>query len=349
MLDAVASRRFGTVSRLLIALALVATALPSLAHADDRIGQRVFWKDSAQPRVGTEGVDPSLISSPATVTKVDGEWLWLERAWVRRSDIMTVEEAIELWTEQIRLQPDVAGAREGRALAWSEQGELERALTDLTEAIRLEPTRATTWNNRGTVWDRKGEFANAIKDYTEAIRLRPAYAAAHANRGLAHLALGRCAEAIEDCTEAMRLDPGSAQASVVRADARFQVGDYERALEDLAAARRIDATHPAATASLAWLRATCPNAAYRDGARAVELARQAGDLEGWAFPGTFDTLAAAHAEAGDFPAAVAAQERAIALQARTPSTLKDRKAFAAALELYMSGRPSRDEPGVEQP
>lgn len=331
----------------LITLVLSVAVSPSVCGTE-RLGQRVFWKDSAQPRVGTRPVELASISCPATVTKVDGEWLWLERAWLRRTDVMTADEAMADWTEQLRRNPTSGAAYASRGIAWSEKGELENALADMTEAIRLDPTRAVTWNNRGHAWDQKGEHDNAIKDYSEAIRLKPDYAAAHANRALARLAAGSCADAIKDATEAIRLDPGRAHAYVVRASARFQSGEYERTVQDLETAMRLDATNPPAMDALAWLRATCPDASYRDGGRALELARKAGDLEAWSHPGNFDTLAAAHAEAGDFPAAVEAQAKAIALQAVTPATHKDRASYAAALERYKAGASYRDEPGVEQ-
>ena len=240
-------------------------------------------------------------------------------------------------------------SHDGRGIAQSEHGNLDEALADLTEAIRLAPRQASLWNNRGHVWDLKGEYENAVRDYSEAIRLMPSYATAYANRGLARLAADQCDAAVADCTEAIRLDPGSEQGYVARANARFQRGDYERTVADIESALRVNPTSATAAALSAWLRATCPDASLRDAAEALELARKAGDLEGWAYPENFDALAAAHAEAGDFSAAVTAQERAIALQAASPTTLRDRKGSAAALELYKSGMAYRDEPGVRNP
>lgn len=331
----------------LVVVSVVAVASPA-GRDDDWVGQRVFTKDSAQPRVGEKSVDRLMIPYPATVTKVEGDWLWVGRAWVRKTDVMTIEQALAFWTEEIRRNPTASHAYGNRASAWDEKGELDNAIADATEAIRLDPTASTRWNNRAIYWQRKGEIENAIKDYTEAIRLKPSYATAYANRGNAHHEAGDFPSAIKDCTEAIRLDPGHARAYRSRADARRKSGDYEKAARDFESALRLDPTNPLVMKSLAWLRATCPDASFRDPARALELARKAGEFRNWADHGYLDTLAAAHAAAGDFAAAIEAQEKAIALQARQPSTARERKEYAARLALYKAGTPYRDEPGLEK-
>ena len=74
--------------------------------------------------------------------------------------------------------------------------------------------------------------------------------------------------------------------------------------------------------NLAWLFATSPGANLRDGQRAVALARPLVVFYGsW---GYLDTLAAAHAEAGEFAAAVRTERKAI--------TRAGRGASAAALQ-----------------
>jgi tetratricopeptide (TPR) repeat protein len=62
---------------------------------------------------------------------------------------------------------------------------------------------------------------------------------------------------------------------------------------------------------LAWLLATYPDSKSRDGTEAVRLAERACDLTERRIPALLDTLAAACAEAGDFPRAVAAGEEAL--------------------------------------
>jgi tetratricopeptide (TPR) repeat protein len=95
--------------------------------------------------------------------------------------------------------------------------------------------------------------------------------------------------------------------------------------------------------SLAWLLATSPDPSVRNGAKAIELARRVEQLTGGKNPPVLGTLAAAYAEAGRFPEAVAgAQETHDVALAQG-----DRALAAKSLELvecFRSGRPFHDGP-----
>ena len=91
--------------------------------------------------------------------------------------------------------------------------------------------------------------------------------------------------------------------------------------------------------NLAWLYATCPEARFRNGGKALELARKACDTAqtpAWYLQGT---LAAAYAEVGDFPNAVKSQEKSLALAVKE----SDKQEAQKALDLYKAGKPYRNE------
>src|SRR5262249_2479543 len=152
--------------------------------------------------------------------------------------------------------------------------------TCFREAIRLDPKLAHAHNNLGIVLTERGDLAGAEACFREAIRLDPKLAHAHYNLGLVLSDRRDLAGAKACFREAIRLDPTPA-------------GPHS-SLAGLVAAGRDG---------------------LRDGKQAVEHAPRACELTGWKEPACIATLAAAHAEAGDFDKAVAFQKQALAFPA----------------------------------
>ncbi|MEW6668599.1 MAG: hypothetical protein AB1512_25585 [Thermodesulfobacteriota bacterium] len=95
---------------------------------------------------------------------------------------------------------------------------------------------------------------------------------------------------------------------------------------------------------LAWLLATSPDSIYRDGERAIALARKAISLEKnkehyvW----YLDTLAASYAEAGRFDAAVRTEEEAILLLRERKAEEKIIDEYTNRLQVFRNKRAWRD-------
>ncbi len=84
-----------------------------------------------------------------------------------------------------------------------------------------------------------------------------------------------------------------------RGSAWYAKGEYDRAIADLSEAIHLDPRYAMAYFHRAWLRATCPDARYRDGKQAFADATRVGELTGWKDAQYLDPLAAAYAECGD--------------------------------------------------
>jgi tetratricopeptide (TPR) repeat protein len=206
-------------------------------------------------------------------------------------------EAIMAFDKAIRRDPDDAFAYQKRGLAHAALQENREALADFGKALELDPKNATAYLYRAQVLIQRKDFAGAVADCTEAIRLRPEDAEARQCRGHAHNMAKEYAAARDDFGEAVRLAPSST-----------------------------------ALNALAWLLATCPEGAVRDGARAVELAKRACEQSAWAEANILDTLAAAYAECGQFDEAVKWQQEAVRLAGD-----KVREELRGRLELFKKG------------
>ena len=93
--------------------------------------------------------------------------------------------------------------------------------------------------------------------------------------------------------------------------------------------------------NMAWLLATNPDPAVRNGAEAVRLAGRAVELSHGREPTVLATLAAAQAETGRFQAALATEAKALEL-----ATAQGQAALAhslrARMDLYRAGKAFRD-------
>lgn len=165
---------------------------------------------------------------------------------------------------------------------------------------------------------------------------RVGLAKAYYARGRAHADSGRHAQAIADFDDAIRLDPDHTNALHDRGRAREAVGDDRRALRDYGRALALTPEFAAALNSMAWLLATVADDTLRDGVEAVRLATRALRLVG--YPEHHGTLAASYAAAGQFAAAVKAQETAIARLQATGRVLLIPE-YRARLTLYRAGQP----------
>ncbi len=248
------------------------------------------------------------------------------------------DKAIADLNEAIRLDPHDAQAYADRGAAWGAKGQLDRALADLNEAIRLEPENDGAYTNRAHVWLSRREFDKAIADLNTLIGLVPDDATAYNNRAGIWFEKKAYDKAIVNACEAIRLEPRHAGFRFNRSRAFLKSGRYDMAIADLNEAIRLEGGNAWSHNSLAWVRATCPDAKYRDGKRAVESATRACELTGWKEAYMLGTLAAAYAESGEFDAAVKWQTKANAMY----SADKDRTEGAAQLKLYQARTPYRE-------
>jgi len=255
--------------------------------------------------------------------------------WVHKREY---DKAIADYTEAIRLDPKNAKLHYMRGSAREDRSEYDQAISDFTEAIRLDPKTEHAYYGRGWDWLIKKEYDKAISDLNVAIRLDPKRKSTYFGRGRAWKAKGEYDKAISDFNEAIRLDPTTAAPWLNRGNAWKAKKEYDKAMSDYNEAIRLEPMYDTPLNDRAWLAATCPDAKYRDGKKAVDDATKACDLIHWKDGANVGTLAAAYAEAGDFRNAVKWAEKAIELAPE-----KSKGDFQSRLDLYKAHKPSRQE------
>ncbi|HWB60863.1 MAG TPA: tetratricopeptide repeat protein [Chthoniobacteraceae bacterium] len=227
-----------------------------------------------------------------------------------------------------------------RGVEASSKGDGAQAIASFSEAIAKNPDYAAAYNNRGDIYKAQGNFEKAMADYNSAIHVDPKYVPAYINRGILLSATGDAVGAMKDYDEALLIEPGNALAYVNRGLLRESAGDYRKAILDFESALQADPANGLARNNLAWVLATCPQAAFRDGKKAVEFATKACESAQWKNLDYVDTLAAAYAEVGDFAQAVKWESQYLAAPALSKAVVAD---AAARLKLYQSHQPYRSQ------
>jgi serine/threonine protein kinase len=118
-----------------------------------------------------------------------------------------LEEAVEDYSQAIRLKSDSAIAFHERGVCLARLKQDDRAFADYNRALELGPANPLTWNGRGVIYLHRKKYRKAIADFTEAIRLRPTLAQAFKNRAAAERAVGDTAGANADLKQAGQLKP----------------------------------------------------------------------------------------------------------------------------------------------
>ncbi len=196
------------------------------------------------------------------------------------------------------------------------KGQYREAISDANIAIEKNPKDANAYSIRGLAYKFKGQYDKAISDFNKAVEINPkasAQARIYFARGDAYFMKSQYDKAISDYTKDIEIDSKNADAYYFRGLSFKAQGRYDKAISDFTQAIEVDPGFAAAYNNMAWLLATCPDAAYRDGTKAIKLAQKAIELNRKAeiLDILLDTLASAYAEAGQFEKAIPTQQQVI--------------------------------------
>jgi tetratricopeptide (TPR) repeat protein len=249
-----------------------------------------------------------------------------------------VAEAIAHFQKALQIKPDFAEAHYNLGNALLQKGNVAEAIIHYQKALQIKPDYAEAHINLGNALLQKGNVAEAIVHYQKALQINPDFAEARNNLGNALLQKGNVAEAIAHFQRALQIKPGYAGTHYNLGNALLKMGNVDEAISHYQKALQIKPDYAEAQNTLAWVLATCPQASLRNGNKAVKLAQRANQLTGDGNPVVLGTLAAAYAEAGRFPEAVATAQRALQV-AETQSNPALADAIRSQMKLYQAGLP----------
>lgn len=215
-------------------------------------------------------------------------------------------EAMCCFQEALRLNPDSPYAAFGIGTLLAGQGRLEDGAVYLRRAVEIKPGFAVAHNNLASVLRRLRRYPEAVGHFEQALALKPHWPEVQRNLAGTLAGMRRWSEAVAHYRESLRLRP-----------------DAVETMDELA-----------------WLLATCPDDATRNGPEAVRLAERSRFLAGGERTASLRTLAAAYAEAGRYSEAVQVAGEAAA-RARASGDAALAADVDALLGALRQGRPWR--------
>jgi tetratricopeptide (TPR) repeat protein len=271
-----------------------------------------------------------------------------------------VPEAIDQFQQALAINPDYAVAHNYLGFALASENHLDEASAEYRHAIDDDAKYADAYNNLGVVLARQERIDEAIESFNKAIALDPSCVGVESNLGHALLARDRVDDAIPHLERAVQANPQSADLQNDLGAALAERGRIDEAIPHFEQALQVAphmvkaryylgvalVTKGHATEGLvqwrnalqqdpdnlrilndaAWLMATSPDPALRDGKEALRLAGRAAQLTASHDPVILGTLAAACAENKDYDRAIETEREAVSL-----ATQQGKTDLAAAL------------------
>lgn len=214
-----------------------------------------------------------------------------------------------LWTRAIAVTSENAIAHTNLAEAFFKKGKPDEVIEHARKALQIDPGQAVAESALGLVYLQKRQLNEAALHLQKAAEIEPNTALYHTNLAVALTQLGRITEAVAHYNRALDIDPNNIEAQN----------------------------------NLAWILATWPDPAVRDGKRALELAERANVATENRNATICVTLAASYAEAGRFEEAVTMARHASNLAAAQGRTAKVNY-IEGQIRLYENHSAFRDQP-----
>ena len=294
---------------------------------------------------------------------------------MRRAE--NAEVALKALDAAIEIKDDLPATYSMRAAIHQAEGNNKAAYSDAEKAIEMNPQDIEALRTRAGIRVERDEFEDAMKDvekilmfrgddlqaiylrcfiyegmkdYDSAIKDMKMLSARTGDPGV-KMTLARLYNSSGDKEKAIEifddlLDEAPEDSAVYRGrgDLHLGNGDHAEAVSDYRKAYELNDEDSGVLNNLAWVLATSTFDDVRDGKQAVEFAEMAAEMTEYKEAHILSTLAAAHAEAGDFEKAVEWSEKAVELA----DDGRQKKDLMEELESLKAGEPIRENEAEEK-
>ena len=248
-----------------------------------------------------------------------------------------LDAALHELNRALAMNPNSADVLLLRAGVHRENDDLEKALADADQALKLKPKLAAAMRLRAVILTDAGKPGEAIAQLEKLRQSDPKDLLGMLQLGMLYISQDKHGQAVDAYAAVLAQIPQERLALRGRGDALLNLGKHRKAIADYETLIKLVPKDPGTLNNLAWVLATSPREKLRDGKRALELATKACELTNYRAGHILSTLAAAHAELGDFQAAVKWVEKGLEVAKES-----EKDPLGKELESYRAGKPWRE-------
>jgi len=186
-----------------------------------------------------------------TATRNPSAWIAHNNLALALTERGRIQEAITHLETALTLRPDYPQALSNLGDNLTRLGRPREALPLLERALALQPDFADAHNNLGSAYAALDRYTDAIPAFERALALNPRHPVAHRNLGFAIAASGRNADAVPHFTRAVELAPRDPQAHLGLAIALLLSNRFPDAEPHFHRAIELDPENPAPHLALA--------------------------------------------------------------------------------------------------
>jgi S1-C subfamily serine protease/tetratricopeptide (TPR) repeat protein len=235
-----------------------------------------------------------------------------------------------LWNEQRSLRSEFLNLAD--PFGKLARGDHEAGIIALSEWIALDTSNPDAYFARGLAYAHLGQAAEALQDFDRAAEFADAQSAELlAARGWLQVRSGDAKAGENELRQALGVDRMSGMVYLFRGMAALESDREGVAIKEFRDAVRVEPGSVEGHRQLAWVLATAQNEKLRKGKQALAAAQRACALTKSKDAACLQTLAAAHAAAGEFTEALRRIDEAIALSGDAAELALQKEAYEQKL------------------
>lgn len=228
-----------------------------------------------------------------------------------------MERALAHYKKAVKYDPDSFKGHNNIAVTLARLGRFPEAIEHFQIVLKIDPDYPDGYFNLAKALESSGNNAAAIQCYQRALQLRPGYIDAHINFASLLSSMGETEKSISHFEEAIRLSPENAIARNNYANTLVKAGQVKAAVEQLLTAVRLSPAWPVPLNTLANILAAYPDVPIRDAQAALVYAERAAELTRYQDAAALETLARVYTVNNRLDDAIAAVQKAIDIAAKT--------------------------------